>query len=202
LLSLVVSVLDLNDIESQKTDITVEPFPVTNFLDDVIATGRSLVVAHKNEFIVERANDLGIIFSDATKLRQCVLNLLSNAGKFTKNGRVTLSIAREKQAARDWIRISVKDTGIGMSPATIERLFKEFNQADASTAGEYGGSGLGLALSQTFCKMLGGSISVESTLGRGSCFTMRVPATTETVHDNTMRTAPAPNRQREIAHAN
>lgn len=176
LLSLVTSVLDLNKIEAEKTELVVEPFDVSRFMDDVIATSRSLIVANKNEFIVERASDLGIMISDATKLRQSVLNLLSNAGKFTKDGRVTLSVTREKKAASDWILISVEDTGIGITPDSLAKLFKDFNQAESSTAAKYGGTGLGLALSQNLCRMMGGSITVESTYGSGSRFTIRVPA--------------------------
>ncbi len=152
LLSLVTSVLDLSKIEADKTELAVEPFDVASFLEDVISTSRSLIIANRNEFIVERSADLGIMISDATKLRQSVLNLLSNAGKFTKDGRVTLIVAREKQAAGDWIRISVEDTGIGITSDNVRKLFQDFNQADASTASKYGGTGLGLALSQTLCR--------------------------------------------------
>ena len=176
LLSLVTSVLDLSKIEADKTELVIEPFDVASFMDDVIATSRSLVVANRNEFVVERSPDLGIMISDATKLRQSVLNLLSNAAKFTQDGRVTLSIAREKRSVGDWLRLSVEDTGIGIAPDNVQKLFKNFNQAEASTASRYGGTGLGLALSQNLCVMMGGAISVESTLGRGSRFTIRVPA--------------------------
>jgi signal transduction histidine kinase len=176
LLSLVTSVLDLSKIEADKTELVIEPFDVASFMDDVIATSRSLIVANKNEFIVERSSDLGIMISDATKLRQSVLNLLSNAAKFTEDGRVTLSVTREKRSSGDWIRISVDDTGIGIAPDNVQKLFRDFNQAEASTASKYGGTGLGLALSQNLCRIMGGAISVESTFGRGSRFTIRVPA--------------------------
>jgi signal transduction histidine kinase len=176
LLSLVTSVLDLSKIEADKTELVIEPFDVASFLDDVIATSKSLVVANRNDFAVERSPDLGIMISDATKLRQSVLNLLSNAAKFTQDGRVTLSVTREKRSIGDWIRVSVEDTGIGIAPDNVQKLFKNFNQAEASTASRYGGTGLGLALSQSLCGMMGGAISVESTLGRGSRFTIRVPA--------------------------
>ena len=179
LLSLVTSVLDLSKIEADKTELVIEPFDVASFMDDVVATSRSLVVANENEFLIERSADLGIMISDATKLRQSVLNLLSNAGKFTKNGRVTLSVSREKRPHGDWIRIAVEDTGIGIAPDNVQKLFKNFNQADASTASKYGGTGLGLALSQNLCRLMGGTISVESTPGRGSLFTIRVPAYVE-----------------------
>jgi signal transduction histidine kinase len=176
LLSLVTSVLDLSKIEADKTELVVEPFDVASFIDDVVATSRSLVVANHNEFVIERSPDLGIMISDATKLRQSVLNLLSNAGKFTKDGRVTLNVARERGTTGDWIRFCIEDNGIGITADNVQKLFKDFNQAEASTATKYGGTGLGLALSQSLCRMMGGVITVESTYGRGSRFTIRVPA--------------------------
>ncbi len=114
--------------------------------------------------------------TDATKLRQAVLNLLSNAAKFTKHGKVTLKVARETAASGDWISLAVCDTGIGISRENLPKLFQNFNQAEASTSSRYGGTGLGLALSQKLCGMMGGEISVESDLGRGSRFTIRIPA--------------------------
>jgi signal transduction histidine kinase len=176
LLSLVTSVLDLSKIEANKTELLIEPFDVTAFVQDVIDTSRNLVMTNKNEFVIDRATDLGIMISDATKLRQSILNLLSNAGKFTKGGKITLSVSRHKQSTGDWIRISVQDTGIGISHENVQRLFTNFNQAEASTASKYGGTGLGLALSQTLCQLMGGAISVESTFGVGSRFTIDVPA--------------------------
>jgi len=190
LLSLVTSVLDLSKIEADKTELAVEPFDVASFLDDVVSTSRSLIIANRNEFVVERSSDLGIMISDATKLRQSVLNLLSNAGKFTKEGRVTLSIAREKRAGGDWMRITVEDTGIGITPDNVRKLFQDFNQAEASTASKYGGTGLGLALSQTLCKVMGGGITVESTYGRGSKFTIRVPAYIDDGHQTGIQLSP------------
>src|SRR5258706_372238 len=175
LLSLVTDVLDMSKIEADKTELVIQPFELLGFLEDVIATSRSVVEANGNEFLVERGAGLGIAISDATRLRQPILNLLSNAGKFTKNGRVTLQISREKGDAEDWIRIAVSDTGIGISPDNLQKLFQDFNQAEASTSSKYGGTGLGLALSQNLCRMMGGDISVESEVGRGSRFTIRVP---------------------------
>jgi signal transduction histidine kinase len=180
----------------------VEPFDVSSFLEDVISTSRSLIIANRNEFVVERSSDLGIMISDATKLRQSVLNLLSNAGKFTKDGRVTLSIAREKRSAGDWIRISVEDTGIGITPDNVRKLFQDFNQAEASTASKYGGTGLGLALSQTLCKIMGGGITVESTYGRGSKFIIRVPAYIDDGHQANGQASPEPGQAAEgLRHA-
>jgi signal transduction histidine kinase len=176
LLSLVTDVLDMSKIESNKTDLTIQPFHLNDFIDDVVATGRSLVISNGNEFIVERGSGLGIVISDETRLRQAVLNLLSNAGKFTKNGRITLSAGRQTDVGEDWVVLAVSDTGIGISQENLQKLFKDFNQADPSTASKYGGTGLGLALSRHFCRMMGGNIDVQSELGRGSRFTIRIPA--------------------------
>jgi signal transduction histidine kinase len=187
----VTSVLDLSKIEADKTELVVEPFDVAGFIDDVVDTARSLVVANHNEFVLERSPDLGIMISDATKLRQSVLNLLSNAGKFTKDGRVSLTVSRERGATGDWIRMSIEDNGIGITADNVQKLFKDFNQAEASTAAKYGGTGLGLALSQSLCRMMGGAITVESTYGRGSRFTIRVPAYIEDEE--------APQRARDLA---
>jgi signal transduction histidine kinase len=123
------------------------------------------------------------MITDATKLRQSILNLLSNAGKFTKDGKVTLSVIRRKRPHGDWMRITVDDNGIGISPENLQKLFQNFNQADASTARKYGGTGLGLALSQNLCRLMGGNISAESSLGRGSRFTIDVPVDAEHAKD-------------------
>ncbi|HWY62451.1 MAG TPA: HAMP domain-containing sensor histidine kinase [Rhizomicrobium sp.] len=179
LLSLVTSVLDLSKIEADKTELVIEPFDVASFIQDVIDTSRNLIVSNRNEFAINRSDDLGIMITDATKLRQSILNLLSNAGKFTKDGKVTLSVIRRKLSQGDWMRISVDDNGIGISRENLQKLFQNFNQADASTASKYGGTGLGLALSQSLCRLMGGKISAESALGRGSRFTIDVPVDAE-----------------------
>jgi signal transduction histidine kinase len=177
LLSLVTDVLDLSKIEAGKMELAALPFDLNDFIDDVVATGRPLVMDNGSEFIVERGSDLGLVVGDVTKLRQAVLNLVSNAAKFTKSGRVALTAKRQYGTTTgDWIVISVRDTGIGVSRENLSKLFQNFNQAEASTSSRYGGTGLGLALSQKLCRMMGGEITVESELGRGSCFTIRLPA--------------------------
>jgi PAS domain S-box-containing protein len=176
LLSLVTDVLDLSKIEAGKMELAALPFDLGSFLDDVVATCRPLVMDNGNDFVVERGPELGIVVGDQTKLRQAVLNLLSNAAKFTKSGSVTLAASRETAADGDWIAIAVRDTGIGISHENLPKLFQNFNQAEASTSSRYGGTGLGLALSQKLCRMMGGEITVESAPGSGSCFTIRVPA--------------------------
>jgi signal transduction histidine kinase len=176
LLSLVDNVLDLSKIEAGRIDVLAQPIDLARFIDDIIAASRPLVAAKRNELTVERAGDLGTITGDATKLRQVTMNLLSNAAKFTENGRVTLSVARERHPDGDWISIAVGDTGIGIERDTLARLFTNFTQADASIAVKYGGTGLGLALSRKLCRLMGGEITAESEPGRGSRFTLRLPA--------------------------
>jgi CheY-like chemotaxis protein/anti-sigma regulatory factor (Ser/Thr protein kinase) len=129
-----------------------------------------------NTLIVDTAPDLGTMRSDQTKLRQNLFNLLSNAAKFTKQGQITLAARRTVQDGADWLEIKVSDTGIGMTPEQLGRLFEAFAQAEASTSRDYGGTGLGLALTRQFCRMLGGDVAVDSALGEGSTFTMMLPA--------------------------
>src|SRR6185503_12309925 len=128
---------------------------------------------------VDCAKDLGTMRSDQTKVRQTLFNLLSNACKFTNNGLVRLCAAREHVDGEDWIVLRVIDTGIGMDPAQLPRLFEAFSQADASTTRRYGGTGLGLAISRRFCQMLGGDLMAESEPGKGSAFTVRLPVVTQ-----------------------
>jgi len=180
LLSLVNNVLDLSKIEAGKMELALEPFELGSVIDDVVATCRPQILNNGSEFVVERGGELGTIIGDKTKLRQVVVNLLSNAAKFTKEGRVTLMLARDGAADGDWIRIAVRDTGIGISDENLPKLFQNFSQAETSTSSRYGGTGLGLALSKNLCEMMGGEISVESQPSRGSCFTIRVPATPRT----------------------
>jgi signal transduction histidine kinase len=129
-----------------------------------------------NRLEVEAAADLGTMRSDQTKVRQALLNLLSNAAKFTRNGRITLAARRLTDDGGEWLEFKVSDTGIGMTREQMSRLFEAFSQADATTARDYGGTGLGLALTRRFCRMLGGDVSVESERGRGSTFAVTLPA--------------------------
>ena len=176
LLALVNDVLDLAKIEAGRVDVVAEPFELRGFLDEVAATVLPMVERNGNELQIRCAGDAGIVVGDATKLRQIVLNLLSNAAKFTSQGRITLTAARERRADIDWISISVADTGIGIARETLGRLFTPFTQADAATANKYGGTGLGLALSQRLARLMGGDIVAESEPGRGSRFTLALPA--------------------------
>ena len=176
LLALVTNVLDLSKIDSQNVDLSLETFELQPFVAEVADTCRSLVINNGNEFKIEYGEGLGVVTADPTRLRQALLNLLSNAGKFTKRGMVTLSVRREQRGDGDWLSIAVRDTGIGIGREHLARLFTAFNQAEASTSSRYGGTGLGLALSQSLCRAMHGEITVESEFGRGSCFTIEIPA--------------------------
>jgi signal transduction histidine kinase len=176
LLSLVTDVLDLSKIEAGKMELVIHSFDLDKLLDEVAATCRSLMQPNGNELVIERRPALGTVQGDQTKLRQIVMNLLGNAAKFTKRGRITLEAARQRSENGDWISIAVRDTGIGITREALAKLFQNFQQAEATTASRYGGTGLGLALSQRLCRLMGGEISVESEPGQGSCFTIRLPA--------------------------
>jgi len=176
LLALVTDVLDVTRIEQNSVDISVESFELKRFIDEVVSTARPLMDTNANVLSVKAPDDLGSVSTDKTKLRQVVLNLLSNAAKFTKEGAVTLHVRRESKGGANWFEIRVDDDGIGIAEEDIARLFQDFAQVSASTAGKYGGTGLGLAVSQKLCALMGGAISVTSEVGRGSTFTVRLPA--------------------------
>lgn len=180
LLSLINDILDLSKIEAGKMDIHLESFVVGEQLREVMATVEPLAEKNGNRLVLDV--DPGIeamtMHSDLTKWRQGVFNLLSNACKFTEQGAVTLSVFHEPDSSGGQLRFSVNDTGIGMTPDQMKRLFQAFSQADASTTRKFGGTGLGLAITRHFCQMLGGEIRVVSEYGEGSTFTMELPVTT------------------------
>ncbi len=176
LLSLINDVLDLSKVEANRMTTYAEDFDVAKLARDAVATVDALVQRKANTITLQLAGDLGTMHSDAVKLRQCLFNLISNAAKFTENGQITLSIRREAVGAVDWLEFRVADTGIGMSEEQLGRLFQRFAQADESTTRNFGGTGLGLALTRAFCRLLGGDVAVESTLGEGTAFTLRLPA--------------------------
>jgi signal transduction histidine kinase/CheY-like chemotaxis protein len=179
LLALINSVLDLSKIEAGKMELYLETFAVSDMIDDVAATIDSLVKKNSNTLKIERADDLGTMRADLTKLRQALFNLISNAAKFTENGTITIRTTRERAEGTEWISFAVADTGIGIAADKLARVFEEFTQADASTTRKYGGTGLGLAITKRFCKMMGGDVTVESELGSGTTFTIRLPAVVE-----------------------
>ena len=172
LLGLINDVLDLSKVEADRMEVFVEDFDVASFVRDAAATVEPLVRRKSNTLVLDFADGLGAMRSDAVKLRQCLFNLLGNAAKFTEEGRIVLRARREA----DWLAFAVEDTGIGMTPDQLGRLFQRFTQADESTTRKFGGTGLGLALSRAFARLLGGDIDVESEVGRGTIFTLRVPA--------------------------
>ena len=176
LLALINDVLDLSKIEAGRLDLHDEEVDLAGLVADAVGAAQPLAARNDNRLLVERPADLGAIWADTTRLRQIILNLLSNACKFTKAGTVTLAVAREPAAEGDWIRFRVSDTGIGMTAEQLGRLFQEFMQADSSTTRKYGGTGLGLAISQRLAALMGGAITVESEPGVGTSFTVRLPA--------------------------
>jgi len=176
LLALINDILDLSKIEAGKMDIHVESFAIAPLISDVVQTIATMASKNGNQVKVDVTADLGTMRADQTRIRQALLNLASNANKFTEKGTVTIAAWRGMEAGHEWVTMAVTDTGIGLTPAQMEKLFQEFVQADASTTRKYGGTGLGLAISRRFCQMMGGDITVASELGRGSTFTIRLPA--------------------------
>jgi CheY-like chemotaxis protein len=176
LLELINDVLDLSKIEAGKMELYLERFSVVDMVHDAVAIVQPLVEKNANTLQVQCADDLGVMRADLTKVRQALFNLLSNAAKFTDHGTIWLTVARESRDGGDRITFAVADTGIGMSPEQAGKLFEAFSQADASTGRKYGGTGLGLAISRRFCQMMGGDIAVTGELGKGSTFTITLPA--------------------------
>jgi CheY-like chemotaxis protein/anti-sigma regulatory factor (Ser/Thr protein kinase) len=174
LLAVINDILDLSKIEAGRMDLHLESFSVAPLLADVAGTVRGMAEKNGNTLRIECAPHAGTMRADAMRVRQALLNLASNAVKFTQQGVVTIAAAR---TADDMMILTVSDTGIGMTPEETARLFQDFTQADASTTRKYGGTGLGLAISRRFCRMMGGDITVQSVPGQGSTFTIRLPAT-------------------------
>jgi signal transduction histidine kinase len=174
LLGLINQVLDLSKIEAGKLELNPQTVQLAPLIDEVVGTARPLAEQNKNRLTFEGQDDLGVLTVDPMRLRQILLNLLSNACKFTKDGEVGLRGCRASKGG-EWIELSVSDTGIGMTPEQQAKLFEEFSQADASTAQRFGGTGLGLAITRKLARMMGGDVTVESEPGRGSIFTLRLP---------------------------
>jgi len=176
LLALINDILDLSKIEAGKMDIHIESFAIGPLINDVVQTIATMATKNGNQVVVDCAADLGTMRADQTRIRQALLNLASNANKFTEKGTVTIGARRGMEAGREWVTMAVIDTGIGLTPEQMGKLFQDFVQADASTTRKYGGTGLGLAISRRFCQMMGGDITVASEPGKGSTFTIRLPA--------------------------
>lgn len=194
LLAMVNDILDISKIEAGKMVLHVENVDLDKLIDEIEATARPLAAKNANSFMVERGPDLGVMRADITKLRQAIFNLLSNAAKFTQNGQITLSVKRNG----DWMEIAVADTGIGISQEQQKVLFSNFTQASSKIAAVYGGTGLGLSLSQNLCRLMGGRIEIESEPGKGSLFTIRLPAQVEqAAAEPIISTLPLPLRHKQ-----
>jgi signal transduction histidine kinase len=179
LLGLINQILDLSKIEAGKLELTSQTVQLAPLIDEVIETARQLAEQNKNSLAVEAQENLGTITLDPMRLRQILLNLLSNACKFTEQGEVKLR-ARRVRNGRDWIEMAVADTGIGMTADQQAKLFEEFSQAEATTAQRFGGTGLGLAIARKLARMMGGDVTVASAPGKGSVFTVRLPSGADT----------------------
>jgi signal transduction histidine kinase len=175
LLTLINDILDLSKIEAGRMELHLETFPLVPVIKDVAKTIEPMASKNGNRLVIECSADLGTIHADQTRFRQSLLNLASNANKFTEKGTITIATHQAQENGRDWVTLAVTDTGIGMTPEQMGKLFQEFSQASSATASKYGGTGLGLAISRRFCQMMGGDITVESEPGRGSTFTVRLP---------------------------
>jgi signal transduction histidine kinase/CheY-like chemotaxis protein len=175
LLALINDILDLSKIEAGKMELSLETFPVQALLTDVVDTVRPLVAKNSNTLVLQVPDDPGSMYADLTRLRQSLFNLLSNAAKFTDHGTITLGVELQADGPRPRLRFSVTDTGIGMTEQQVGKVFEDFAQADSSTARRFGGTGLGLSISRRFCRMMGGDISVRSSAGVGSTFTIDLP---------------------------
>ena len=174
LLGLINQVLDLSKIEAGKLELNPQTVQLAPLIEEVIGTARQLAEQNKNRLILNAQENLGALTVDPLRLRQILLNLLSNACKFTKEGEVKLRASRVRNGS-DWIELSVADTGIGMTAEQQAKLFEEFTQADATTAQRFGGTGLGLAIARKLARMMGGDVTVTSEPGKGSAFTVRLP---------------------------
>src|SRR2546427_748838 len=179
LLSLINEVLDLSKIEAGKLELNPEPVNLARLIDEVIGTAGQLAEKNKNRLVVEAQENLGALTTDSMRLKQILLNLLSNACKFTKEGEVALRV-RKVADGRDWVELAVADTGIGLTAEQQAQLLQDVTQADSLTARRYGGTGLGLALSRKLARMIGGDVTLTSESGKGSVFTVRLPAGADT----------------------
>ena len=194
LLNLINDILDLSKIEAGRMELYLETFSIKNLIDETISTIHPLIEKNNNTLEFNLADDLDVMHADLTKVRQSLFNLLSNASKFTKNGAIALNVTSYLTQGKKAIAFEVTDTGIGMNPEQMSKLFQAFTQADASTTRKYGGTGLGLAITKKFCQMMGGDIKVESEPGKGSNFTIYLPAE---VVDST-KEKPQPNREHQF----
>ncbi len=177
LLGLINDILDLSKIEAGKMELHLEIFDISSLISEVASTIEMQVAKNGNTLEITYAPDIGVMRADLSKVRQGLFNLVSNATKFTHQGQIKVEAERQIMDGSDWIMFRISDTGIGLSSEQIVRLFQSFTQADASTTRKFGGTGLGLALTRRFCQMMGGDVTVHSVHGKGSVFTIKLPAT-------------------------
>jgi signal transduction histidine kinase len=195
LLALINDILDLSKIEAGRMELAISSFPLAPLIADVVKTIEPLAAKNSNEVVVYCVAAMGAMQADQMRLRQALLNLMSNANKFTERGTISIDARHGQENGRDWITLAVADTGIGMTQEQIGKLFQEFSQASSATASKYGGTGLGLAISRRFCQMMGGDITVESELGVGSSFTIRLPRIVDASEGSAPNLAMKPHRE-------
>jgi len=188
LLELINDVLDLSKIEAEKVELCPENFDAEGLLTDIAATAKPLFANNNNRFELEMSSELGEVFLDRTRLSQVLLNLLSNAAKFTSEGLIRLVAGRSFDGEGELLLIKVSDSGIGMTPEQLERIFDPFSQADASTTREFGGTGLGLSISRKICELMGGTLTAKSQVNRGSTFKIRLPVESTAHKENELTT--------------
>ena len=176
LLALLDGILDLSRVEAGRLELSPEDLDLAVLVQGLTSTMEPLARRNGNVLVLQLSAKAGTVHTDATRLRQIILNLVGNACKFTKNGRIELSAWREHDVRGEWVCLGVRDSGIGMTPDQLSRVFQAYTQASAETSRQYGGTGLGLAYTRALCEQLGGDVKAKSTLGEGSTFTVRLPA--------------------------
>jgi signal transduction histidine kinase len=179
LLALINDILDLSKIEAGRMELNLNSFALAPLINDVVKTIEPLAAKNGNQVAIHCDPKIGMLHADQMRLRQALLNLMSNANKFTEKGTITIAAHQGQENGQDWITLAIADTGIGMTVEQMGKLFQEFSQASSTTASKYGGTGLGLVISKRFCQMMGGDITVQSEPGRGSTFTIRLPRIVE-----------------------
>ncbi|MEZ5671895.1 MAG: DUF3369 domain-containing protein [Thiotrichaceae bacterium] len=177
LVNIISDILDISQIETGKATLKLSEFKVSDLVDELVGAVQSIIKSEGNHFVVECGGDLGVMYSDYRKTKQIIMNLLSNAVKFTTHGKIHFVVSRETHLHYgDQLHFRVSDTGIGIEPEQLDKIFEAFTQVDSSSTRQFGGTGLGLAISKHFCQMMGGNISVETKLREGSTFTAHLPA--------------------------
>jgi PAS domain S-box-containing protein len=184
LLALINDILDLSKVEAGKMELVPRTFDIATLVHETATTAAPLAQRNGNALDVECPDDIGTLTADPKRVRQCLLNLIGNSAKFTEQGRISLKAERAATDGHDWVRLSVRDTGIGMTPEQLQRLFQAFSQVDSSTTRRFGGTGLGLAITRRLCRLMGGDVSVTSEHGQGSVFTIQLPANREPAASN------------------